>query len=54
MTQTLQTSTVNRLKALERTLAKHGPSLPARSRLLREQAIRYQRLLMQVAHRYGL
>jgi hypothetical protein len=54
MKQTLQTSTVARLKALEATLARHGPSLPARSRLLLEQAIRHQKRLVQVAKLHGL
>jgi hypothetical protein len=54
MKQNLQTSTVARLKAFEETLKKHGPSLPARSRLLLEQAIRYQKLLVQVAKLHGL
>ena len=54
MTQDLQTSTAARLKALEAMLANHGPSLPARSRLLLEQAIRHQKRLVQVAQLRGL
>jgi len=52
--QTLQTSTVARLKALEATLAKHGPSLPARDRLLLEQAIRHQKRFVLVTQRHGV
>jgi hypothetical protein len=50
----LRTSTVKRLKALEATLAKHGPSLPARSGLLLKQAIRHQQRPVKVAKLRGL